>query len=174
MWGRNKSSGKSVKGRFDTLVSEQTEFKGDIEFNGGLHIDGKVVGSIRAPQETDAIVRISERGVVEGDITAPYVVVNGRVKGNVHSSKRVELAAKALIQGNVYYNLLEMAMGACVNGSLVPTNQEVPAKQDVPARPRVDAKAAARPAVPEPAKTAEAGSASGSAGSGLEAASGKS
>ena len=33
--------------------------------------------------------------------------------------KRIELAAKARVDGDVFYKLIEMAMGAEVNGSLV-------------------------------------------------------
>jgi cytoskeletal protein CcmA (bactofilin family) len=47
------------------------------------------------------------------------VVVNGTVIGDVHASGHVELASEARIHGNVYYALIEMAMGAEVNGNLV-------------------------------------------------------
>ncbi len=54
----------------------------------------------------------------EGEIHAPSVIINGAVEGNVHSTKHLELASKARVQGNVYYTLVEMAAGAEVNGSL--------------------------------------------------------
>jgi cytoskeletal protein CcmA (bactofilin family) len=41
------------------------------------------------------------------------------VTGDVHSEEHIELAPKAKVDGNVYYKLIEMAMGAAVNGSLV-------------------------------------------------------
>src|SRR5690625_6325461 len=47
------------------------------------------------------------------------VIINGNVTGNVYSSKHVELAAKAVVEGNVHYQLIEMVKGAQVNGSLV-------------------------------------------------------
>ena len=49
----------------------------------------------------------------------PNVVLNGAVEGDVHASERVELASCARVTGNVYYNLIEMAMGSEVNGNLV-------------------------------------------------------
>ena len=45
-------------------------------------------------------------------------MVNGSIKGNVYSTKHLELAAKAQVEGNVFYNLVEMAAGSEVNGSL--------------------------------------------------------
>ena len=53
----------------------------------------------------------------------PYIVLNGAVNGDVHSSEHVELAAKARITGNVHYNLLEMSIGAEVNGKLLHSHE---------------------------------------------------
>ena len=47
------------------------------------------------------------------------MVANGTVIGDVHALAHVELAAQARVHGNVYYSLIEMAMGAEVNGNLV-------------------------------------------------------
>lgn len=102
-----------------TLVSKSTEIVGDIHFTGNLEIEGRVRGNIVAAEGADARVRIMEKGSVEGEITAPSVVINGRVSGNVHSSRHIELAEKAVVEGNVHYSLIEMVKGAQVNGSLV-------------------------------------------------------
>ena len=56
---------------------------------------------------------------IEGEVKVPNVVVNGTVIGDVHALSHVELAAQARVHGNVYYSLIEMAMGAEVNGNLV-------------------------------------------------------
>ncbi len=102
-----------------TLISKSTELVGDIHFNGNLEIEGRVRGNIYAEEGSDARVRIMEKGLVEGEICVPTIVINGAVHGDVHSSKHVELAAKAAVQGNVHYNMIEMVKGAQVNGSLL-------------------------------------------------------
>ena len=102
-----------------TLISKSTELVGDIHFNGNLEIEGRVRGNIYAEEGSDARVRIMEKGLVEGEISVPTIVINGAVHGDVHSSKHVELAAKAAVQGNVHYNMIEMVKGAQVNGSLL-------------------------------------------------------
>ena len=127
MWGSNKTSTKNTHtGHFDTLISNKTQLEGDLHFSGGLHIDGKVKGTIRADESSEAIVRISDVGEVDGDVIAPHVIINGTVHGDVHSSKHIELAANASIKGNVYYHLIEMVMGAEVNGNLVHNKEPVP------------------------------------------------
>jgi len=62
---------------------------------------------------------LSDRGQIEGEVRVPLVVINGQVTGDVYASERVELSSQGQVNGNVYYNLLEMAMGAEVNGNRV-------------------------------------------------------
>ena len=49
----------------------------------------------------------------------PNVVLNGTVKGDILAHDRVELGATARVTGNVYYALIEMEMGAEINGKLI-------------------------------------------------------
>ena len=114
MW----SSDKKV-GHYDTILSSSVEIIGDIKVTGGLHIDGVVKGNIVADDSGSAMVRISEKGRVDGSISVPRIIVNGEVIGDVHASQHIELAQKAAITGNVYYTMMEMVLGARVNGNLI-------------------------------------------------------
>lgn len=115
MFGRKQRR----QGVVDTLVGPNSEVNGDIHFSGGCHIDGSVKGGISADLDGHAALSISEQGHVEGGVTVPYVVLNGIVRGDVIASERVELGSTARVIGNVYYNLIEMAIGAEINGKLV-------------------------------------------------------
>lgn len=119
MWGRDKGSSMGFAAGSTTLISKSTQVVGDVHFSGNLEIEGLVKGNIFAKEGSDARVRIMEKGLVEGQINVPTIVINGTVKGDVYSGKHVELAAKAEVSGNVHYNLIEMVKGAQVNGSLV-------------------------------------------------------
>jgi len=103
----------------DTLVGQKAVFKGDLEFTGGLRVDGHVKGNVIAKDESNSTVVISESGEVEGNITVPHVVINGTINGNIHSGGRVELQSKAKINGDVHYKAVEMELGASINGNLV-------------------------------------------------------
>jgi cytoskeletal protein CcmA (bactofilin family) len=102
-----------------TLVSRATEIVGDIHFTGELIIEGKVKGNIYAEDESKALIRVADGGSVEGEICVPTAVVNGLIQGDVRCANHIELAAKAVVVGNVYYNLIEMVMGSEVNGNLM-------------------------------------------------------
>jgi cytoskeletal protein CcmA (bactofilin family) len=110
--------------RIDTLIGQGTEIKGDLVFSGGLHVDGKIIGNVNAEEGTDALLILSEFGQIEGDVKVPNMVLNGEIIGDVFGSHRVELAPKSRINGSVYYNLIEMAIGAEVNGGLVHETSE--------------------------------------------------
>lgn len=114
-----KSSGKRKNTKIDSLVGQNTEVVGDIKYSGGLHIDGVVKGNVIAESDDKSMLSVSEQGVVEGDVHVSYIILNGTVIGNVYALERVELAPNARVTGNVYYNLIEMAMGSEVNGNLV-------------------------------------------------------
>jgi cytoskeletal protein CcmA (bactofilin family) len=101
-----------------TLISRETTIIGDLHFAGSLEVEGVVQGNVVADSGKDAMVRVLDKGRVEGEIRAPTVVINGTVEGDVFSTKQLELAPKGRVQGNVHYNLLEMAAGSEVNGSL--------------------------------------------------------
>jgi len=101
-----------------TLISSGTTVKGDITFSGQLDVEGSVVGSIQAESGKDAVLRVVAGGKVSGEIKVPHATVNGNVEGDIHTSERLELAEQAMIDGDVYYNLIEMSVGAKVNGGL--------------------------------------------------------
>jgi len=102
-----------------TLIARQTEVSGDIHFRGNLVIEGKVKGNVTAHSDSDARLQIVDGGVIEGEIRVPQVVINGNVNGDVYAARHLELAAKAMVEGNVHYKLIEMVKGAQVNGALV-------------------------------------------------------
>ncbi len=116
MLGSKKSS-MNVSGK-TTLVSTETVIVGDVHFSGVLDVEGLVKGNIVAEPGKDALVRIVDKGRVEGEIRAPSVVINGAVEGDVYATVHLELASRARVLGDVYYALVEMAAGAEVNGNL--------------------------------------------------------
>ena len=106
-------------GKGATLIADNTLVKGDIEFDDQLFVNGAVEGNICADPESKATLVLSDIGSVSGEIRVPYVILNGTVNGDVYSAVRIELADKARVKGNVYYKLIEMQLGAKVDGQLV-------------------------------------------------------
>ena len=110
MRNRRESMAIGASSGNTTLISSETTITGDITFTGQLDIEGTVNGSVQGASG-DAVLRVVSGGRVAGEI-------NGKVEGDVHSSERLVLSEQAVIDGDVYYNLIEMAAGAKVNGGL--------------------------------------------------------
>ncbi len=115
------SEKKSIRAtaNVSTLIGNGTVIRGDVSFSGGLHLDGIIEGALRSDGAQNAVLTISDKGSVAGEIQVPNVIVNGIVKGDIVASERLELADQARIEGNVYYKLLEMAAGAQISGKIV-------------------------------------------------------
>jgi cytoskeletal protein CcmA (bactofilin family) len=124
MFKKNKAKKAKSTTRIDTLIGRHTDMKGNISFSGGLRIDGSIEGNITATDDDSAVLTLSDHGRIDGDVRVPNIIINGQVNGNVYVSQHVELAPKARINGNLYYRMLEMAMGSEVNGHLIRAQDE--------------------------------------------------
>jgi cytoskeletal protein CcmA (bactofilin family) len=116
MFGRRKQT----PGRIDTLLGKTARVVGDVEFAGGLHLDGKVIGNIRGAADGKSQLSISEHGSVEGTVEAGAVILNGTVNGDIFARERIQLGSQARVNGNVSYGIIEMAPGAVITGRLMP------------------------------------------------------
>ncbi|MDJ0741395.1 MAG: polymer-forming cytoskeletal protein [Gammaproteobacteria bacterium] len=112
--------------KVSTVIGQGTVITGDVEFSGGLHLDGVIKGRVNGDGDSRSTLTVSEQGQVEGDVRVENLILNGVVTGDVYAAERAELAANARVNGTVYYRLLEMAMGAEVNGKLVHTEEQEP------------------------------------------------
>jgi cytoskeletal protein CcmA (bactofilin family) len=108
-----------IQNSIDTLIGADTSIEGNVNFSGGLRVDGKIRGDVTEPNASPSTLIMSEHASVEGAISASKVVINGQVVGSVRASQFIELQSKAKITGDVYYKSLEMHTGAVIEGKLV-------------------------------------------------------
>ncbi|HEX6396260.1 MAG TPA: polymer-forming cytoskeletal protein [Steroidobacteraceae bacterium] len=116
MFGRRKQTST----RIDTLLGRTANLNGDLEFSGGLHLDGRVNGNVRSSAEDGGALSVSESGFIEGRVEVTNIVMNGTVNGDMYARERLVLGGKARVNGNVYYGVIEMAPGAVITGKLIP------------------------------------------------------
>ena len=115
----NKNKPNKPQNRIDCLIGAGTQIKGDMTFDGGLRVDGRVHGNVISVEGKPGTLVLSEAARIEGEIRVSHVVINGTVVGPVHAADYVELQSKANVTGDVYYGTLEMHLGAVVQGRLV-------------------------------------------------------
>jgi cytoskeletal protein CcmA (bactofilin family) len=124
-----------------TLIATDAELVGDIAFSSQLIVNCLLRGTTTA-EEAGASMTVSPGGRVVGDIRAPSVLIHGRVDGTVYALEHLEIADGAIIQGDLHYSVLQMHMGASVQGRLIhsvpdeaekPTSPAQSGRGDVPA-----------------------------------------
>ncbi len=109
--------------QIDTLIARSVRVSGDVEFAGGLHLDGQVAGGVRADPKMHASLSISDTGSIEGAVEVTDLVLHGSVRGDIVARGRVVLGASARVEGNLYYGVIEMTLGAQITGKLVRLEQ---------------------------------------------------
>jgi cytoskeletal protein CcmA (bactofilin family) len=107
--------------RIDTLIARSVTVNGDVEFGGGLHLDGQVAGDVRADSRNKepTSLSVSDTGSIQGSVEVTDLVLHGAVRGDIVARGRVVLGASARVEGNVYYGVIEMTLGAQITGKLV-------------------------------------------------------
>ncbi len=104
--------------RIDTLIGKAARVRGDVEFAGGLHLDGTILGNVKSDQAPSSALSVSEGASIEGMVEVPNVRLDGTVKGDIYAPGRVVLGATARVEGNLYYGVIEMTLGAQIMGKL--------------------------------------------------------
>jgi cytoskeletal protein CcmA (bactofilin family) len=120
MFGRRKQSSM----RIDTLLGKAATLQGDLEFAGGLHLDGRINGNVSSSAVDGGALSVSESGLIEGRVEVTNIVMNGTVNGDMIARERLVLGEKARVNGNVHYGVIEMASGAVITGKLIPLNAD--------------------------------------------------
>jgi cytoskeletal protein CcmA (bactofilin family) len=114
------SWGKSNKpSPIDSLIGVGSTITGNVQFTGGLRIDGCVIGNIKAVGDKPGTLVLSEMARIEGEIDVGHVVINGTVAGPVRASDYLELLPKARVTGDVSYKTIEIHVGAVIMGRMI-------------------------------------------------------
>lgn len=114
--------------QIDSLIGANTMIGGDLNFSGGLRIDGQVNGNVIATPGKPSTLVLSEHARVNGEVSVTHLVINGTISGSVSASDYLELQSKAKVTGDVHYKTLEIQLGAIVDGRLLHNNPETEEK----------------------------------------------
>lgn len=112
-----KKSSEALAGQIDSLIGAKTRIEGNLQFEGGLRVDGRVHGNLHGAQ--NSLLLVSEHALLEGDIRSAQAIINGQINGTLNVAERLELQPKARIVGDVHYHTLEMHPGAVIEGRLI-------------------------------------------------------
>ena len=90
------------------IIGNGTIIKGEIESNGDIRIDGKVLGILKS---TGKIV-LGQNGIIEGDIFCKQADLLGHVKGKLIVDELTSMKSTAYFEGELSTKQLYIEIGA--------------------------------------------------------------
>ncbi|HRH12053.1 MAG TPA: polymer-forming cytoskeletal protein [Bacteroidia bacterium] len=112
MLGINSKHSNSETGSVN-LIGGGTKILGDIDSQGDIRIDGKLIGNLT----TNGKFVLGIHGSVEGNVTCTNADISGEIKGTVNISETLSLKKTAKIQGDIVTGKLAIESGAVFNGT---------------------------------------------------------
>ena len=100
------------RGTIPSIISEGSEFKGNIKTSGEIQIDGVLNGNVRAKQ-----VVVGINGNVRGNVTANFLRICGKIEGEIRA-ETLEIVSSASVKGNVYKKTISMEAGSKIIGNI--------------------------------------------------------
>jgi len=97
---------------FTTVIGADAVFKGELSFEKGVRVDGRIEGKI----VTKGQLAISQGGTIKADVEAGAIHVEGQVEGNLVASDRIDLKASARLKGDLRASKLQVMEGAAFVG----------------------------------------------------------
>ena len=93
-------------------ISPGTVIVGDVNAEGDLRIEGKVVGNVVC----NGKLVISKSGIIEGIVDARNMIVEGEIRGNVVTRELLQIDQTGKVFGDVFTQKLVLHMGATFTG----------------------------------------------------------
>ena len=105
--------------KINTLIGSDISIVGNISYEGIIHVEENVKGSLIANKERESKLFINKSSTITGYVDALNAAIDGKIIGNVYAYELLQLGANAVINGDIYYSSLEMEVGSKVDGRLI-------------------------------------------------------
>ena len=97
------------------LIGNGTTFKGDIESNGDIRVDGRLIGSLKS----NGKISVGQTGVIEGDLNCKQAEIAGVVKGTINTEELTALKSTSKVEVDLNTKQLLIEVGAQFTGKCV-------------------------------------------------------
>jgi len=113
MFGKEKTKASHIApiSKIETIIGPNAHFRGDIQSDGGIRIDGIFEGTV----DIAGNLVIGEGAKVIASIKANNISISGAVKGDI-AGNRVEILETGRVWGDLTINSLLLNEGAYLRG----------------------------------------------------------
>ena len=77
--------------KVSTVIGRGTIIRGDLELEGGLHLDGRIIGNVSGVEGGGSAITVSEQGTIDGDVRVDVLILNGTVVGDVYALSLIHI-----------------------------------------------------------------------------------
>lgn len=95
------------------FVGEGVEFKGVINYQGTVRIDGQLEGEIH----TSGVLIVGQGAVIDAKVEAGTIICQGKIIGDIIAREKIQLMSPAVVDGSVTTPSLSMEEGVLFNGT---------------------------------------------------------
>ncbi len=95
-----------------SLLSREVKIEGDIQGNEDLQVDGQLKGSVKIAGD----IFVGPTGIIEADVEAENVVVQGQITGNVLARKQLQIQSSGKLLGDCMAQTIDIKEGALFEG----------------------------------------------------------
>lgn len=113
MWGPNdnKKDNQGDEENF-TFLGKGVDFKGIVNFDGTVRIDGRLEGEIH----TTGTLIVGDHAVIKGIISVGTLITSGKINGTVSATEKVQMLKPAVLIGDVKTPVISVEEGAHLHG----------------------------------------------------------
>jgi cytoskeletal protein CcmA (bactofilin family) len=113
MWamGDKKTQEGSDNENF-TLLGKGVDFKGVVNFDGTVRVDGRLEGEIH----TTGTLIVGEHAVIKGIVSAGTLMTSGKINGTVTATDKIEILKPGMLIGDVRTPAISIQDGAHFHG----------------------------------------------------------
>ena len=112
---------KGKSGELNGFLDRGASFKGEMEFEDTMRIDGKFNGKIMSKNE----LIVGESAHIEGDIHVGRIAISGTVVGKIVATQRVEIHRNGKVFSDIDTPALVIEEGAIFQGNCVMEDKKV-------------------------------------------------
>ena len=95
-----------------SLLSKKVKIEGDIQGDEDLRVEGHFKGTIKVGGD----FFVGQSGVVEAEVEADNVVIQGQITGNVLARKQLEIQSSGQLLGDCQASSIDIREGAIFEG----------------------------------------------------------
>ena len=111
---------KGKSGELNGFLDRGATFKGEMEFEDTMRIDGKFNGKIHSKNE----LIVGESATIDGEIHVGKIAISGTVMGKIYAAQKIEIHKSGKVFSDLETPALFIEEGAIFQGSCVMSDQK--------------------------------------------------